>query len=215
LECGDDYFIENYNAFNIDGDDFLREIMLQTPAEESENGSVTVNGGVEVVENMVKSNDSNSTVSKKQEQEQQGLKSKKVVVPRRCSSPTSYILSFDNSTMIPATPEPCVNLEAGKRDYCSNSDYSKKNKRNLESSEKDEIMKINKNQGVKKTRSSSQCVDHIMAERKRRQELTERFIALSATIPGLSKVNTMFTFWISKMFYKYNSVDNCGALDMQ
>jgi hypothetical protein len=199
LECGDDYFIENYNAFNIDGDDFLREILLQTPAEESENGSVTVNGGVEVVENMVKSNDSNSTVSKKQEQEQQGLKSKKVIVPRRCSSPTRYILSFDNSTMIPATPEPCVNLEAGKRDYCSNSDYSKKNKRNLESSEKDEIiMKINKNQGVKKARSSSQCVDHIMAERKRRQELTERFIALSATIPGLSKVNTMFTFWILK-----------------
>jgi hypothetical protein len=193
LECGDDYFIENYNAFNIDGDDFLREILLQTPAEESENGSVTVNGGVEVVENMVKSNDSNSTVSKKQEQEQQGLKSKKVIVPRRCSSPTRYILSFDNSTMIPATPEPCVNLEVGKRDYCSNSDYSKKNKRNLESSEKDEIiMKINKNQGVKKARSSSQCVDHIMAERKRRQELTERFIALSATIPGLSKTKLQY-----------------------
>jgi hypothetical protein len=221
LECGDDYFIENYNDFNIDGDDFLREILLQTPLEESEKGSVTVNvnGGDEVVGNMMKSNSSNSIVSQiqeqQQQQQQQGLKSKKVVVPRRSSSPTSYILSFDNSTMIPATPEPCVNLEAGKRDYCSNSDYSKKNKRNLESSEKDETMKINKNQGVKKTRSSSQCVDHIMAERKRRQELTERFIALSATIPGLSKVNTMFTFRISKMFYKYNSVDNCGGLDMQ
>ncbi|WJX48744.1 hypothetical protein P8452_35268 [Trifolium repens] len=194
LECGDDYFIENYNDFNIDSDDFLREILLQTPLEESEKGSVTVNvnGGDEVVGNMMKSNSSNSIVSQIQEQQQQeqGLKSKKVVVPRRCSSPTSYILSFDNSTMIPATPEPCVNLEVGKRDYCSNSDYSKKNKRNLESSEKDEIiMKINKNQGVKKARSSSQCVDHIMAERKRRQELTERFIALSATIPGLSKTD--------------------------
>ncbi|XP_016177509.2 transcription factor bHLH18 [Arachis ipaensis] len=32
-------------------------------------------------------------------------------------------------------------------------------------------------------------MDHIMAERKRRQELTERFIALSATIPGLTKTD--------------------------
>lgn len=29
---------------------------------------------------------------------------------------------------------------------------------------------------------------HIMAERKRRQQLTQSFIALSATIPGLNKV---------------------------
>ncbi|GAU33118.1 hypothetical protein TSUD_259690 [Trifolium subterraneum] len=194
MECGDDYLLEKYSAVNIDGDDFLREILLQTPEQslmysESENGSVTVNinGDVEVVENMVKSNSSNSIMS--QEQEQQGLKSKEVVVPRRCSSPTTYILSFDNSTMIPATPEPCVNLETGKRDYCSKSDYSKKNKR---SSEKAEIMKISKTQGVKKARSGSQCVDHIMAERKRRQELTERFIALSATIPGLSKVKYIY-----------------------
>jgi hypothetical protein len=95
--------------------------------------------------------------------------------------------------MIPATPEPCVNLEAGKRDYCSKSDYSKKNKRSSESSsEKGEIMKISKNHGVKKARSGSQCIDHVMAERKRRQELTERFIALSATIPGLSKVKYIY-----------------------
>nr|KYP42826.1 Transcription factor bHLH25 [Cajanus cajan] len=45
------------------------------------------------------------------------------------------------------------------------------------------------NQGAKKVRSSSQTVDHIMAERRRRQELTERFIALSATIPGLNKTD--------------------------
>ncbi|XP_045830034.1 transcription factor bHLH18-like isoform X1 [Trifolium pratense] len=190
MECGDDYFMEKYNAVNIDGDDFLREILLQTPEQslmnsESENGSVTVNvnGDVDVAGNMVKSNSSNSIVSQKQEQ-QQRLKSKKVDVPRRSSSPTTYILSFDNSTMVPATPEPCVNLEGGKRDYCSKSDYSKKNKQSSE------IKKTNtKNQGVKKARSGTQCVDHVIAERKRRQQLTERFIALSATIPGLSKTD--------------------------
>ncbi|XP_054782356.1 transcription factor bHLH25-like isoform X2 [Prosopis cineraria] len=42
---------------------------------------------------------------------------------------------------------------------------------------------------TKKTRSSSETLDHIMAERKRRQELTEKFIALSATIPGLKKID--------------------------
>ncbi|KEH28663.1 helix loop helix DNA-binding domain protein [Medicago truncatula] len=169
LDCGDDYFI---------GDDFLQDILLQTPPQslmysESENNSVTVNvnGGVEFVGNMIKSNSSNSIVSQQhqpQEQEQEhGLKSKKV--PRRSSSPKTYILSFDNSTMIPATP-------------------NYKNKRSHESNQKSE-MKINQQNGVKRGRSSSQCIDHIMAERKRRQELSEKFIALSATIPGLSKTD--------------------------
>ncbi|KAJ1399441.1 Myc-type, basic helix-loop-helix [Sesbania bispinosa] len=46
-----------------------------------------------------------------------------------------------------------------------------------------------KQQNNKKCRSSSEVNDHIMAERKRRQQLTERFIALSATIPGLKKTD--------------------------
>ncbi|KAK4252955.1 hypothetical protein QN277_011078 [Acacia crassicarpa] len=41
----------------------------------------------------------------------------------------------------------------------------------------------------KKTRSSSETANHIMAERRRRQQLSERFIALSATIPGLKKMD--------------------------
>ena len=44
--------------------------------------------------------------------------------------------------------------------------------------------------GTKKARSSSEALDHIMSERKRRQEMTEKFIALSATIPGLKKVSS-------------------------
>ncbi|KAJ1439613.1 Myc-type, basic helix-loop-helix [Sesbania bispinosa] len=49
-----------------------------------------------------------------------------------------------------------------------------------------------KQQTNKKCRSSSEVNDHIMAERKRRQQLTERFIALSATIPGLKKTDKAY-----------------------
>ncbi|KAL5072423.1 hypothetical protein RYX36_011407 [Vicia faba] len=183
LDCGDDYLIDNLDldTINIDSDDFLREILLETPqslnCSESENDSVAIdiNGGVDVVNNMVISNSSNSIISEKQEQEQS-----KNVGGQSCL-PKTFILSFDNSTIVPVTSEPRVNLEA-KRDS--------KNKGKRECSEKGEMMmKINEEKGRKKGRKSSQCNDHIMAERKRRQELTERFIALSATIPGLSKVD--------------------------
>ncbi|KAF7826655.1 transcription factor bHLH18-like [Senna tora] len=40
-----------------------------------------------------------------------------------------------------------------------------------------------------RTRTSAETIHHIMAERKRRQNLTQKFIALSATIPGLKKID--------------------------
>lgn len=46
-------------------------------------------------------------------------------------------------------------------------------------------------QGTKRLNPStrlSQTQDHIMAERKRREKLSQRFIALSAIVPGLKKV---------------------------
>jgi len=46
----------------------------------------------------------------------------------------------------------------------------------------------------KRVRSSWEIQGHIMSERKRRQEMAERFIALSATIPGLKKVSPCFFF---------------------
>lgn len=39
------------------------------------------------------------------------------------------------------------------------------------------------------SRTSVQAQDHVMAERKRRERLTQRFIALSTLIPNLKKVN--------------------------
>ncbi|KAM7516390.1 hypothetical protein LguiA_005973 [Lonicera macranthoides] len=48
-------------------------------------------------------------------------------------------------------------------------------------------------QGMKKanarTRPPSQTYDHIIAERKRREQLSQRFVALSAIVPGLKKMD--------------------------
>lgn len=95
------------------------------------------------------------------------------------SSNKSYILSFDKSNVIPAsteaipkheesstTPELCSTKRMRSSEICNN---------NVESR--------------KKTRNCLESANHIMAERRRRQQLTERFIALSATIPGLKKVS--------------------------
>ncbi|KAK7294045.1 hypothetical protein RJT34_16928 [Clitoria ternatea] len=55
------------------------------------------------------------------------------------------------------------------------------------SNELEEI--IRGNGGKKRARTSSETLCHIMSERKRRQEISQKFIALSATIPGLKKID--------------------------
>ncbi|KAJ1415467.1 Myc-type, basic helix-loop-helix [Sesbania bispinosa] len=45
------------------------------------------------------------------------------------------------------------------------------------------------NRKSKRCRSSSQIQDHIIAERKRRENLTKLFIALSAVVPGLKRMD--------------------------
>lgn len=47
------------------------------------------------------------------------------------------------------------------------------------------------------TRNPSHAQDHIIAERKRREKLSQRFIALSAIVPGLKKVYLICTFFLS------------------
>ena len=96
--------------------------------------------------------------------------------PSTSTAPTTYILSFDDSTVVAATPE----NYSGKRPYHEQAP----SKGVVEKHE----FEPKANQ-TRKGRSSSETLDHIMAERKRRRELTERFIALSATIPGLKKVS--------------------------
>ncbi|OIW09057.1 hypothetical protein TanjilG_16284 [Lupinus angustifolius] len=107
------------------------------------------------------------------------------------STPKSYILSFDNSTIIPATPEPILGDEKiiGICSSKSNNSPLSTRKRTLENRNIEPKPKANNFQEGKKNRSDSKTMDHIIAERKRRQELTEKFIALSATIPDLKKTD--------------------------
>nr|KYP56768.1 Transcription factor bHLH25 [Cajanus cajan] len=92
------------------------------------------------------------------------------------SSATTYILSFEKSAaLLPADPDSCSAW-----------------KENSQSQLLKEILPLPSsrvNQGTKKTRSASESLDHLMSERNRRQELTRKFIALAATIPGLKKMD--------------------------
>jgi hypothetical protein len=75
------------------------------------------------------------------------------------STPRTFILSFDKSTIIPATATP-------ESEEVPRTKSRSSNKRSLEPKAKAS------NQSGKKSRSGSQCLDHIMAERKRRLELS-------------------------------------------
>lgn len=101
------------------------------------------------------------------------------------SAPTTYILSFDKSTaLLPSDNqhEPCW------KDVSQTQTQSQLGKHPRDSLP---LSSSRSNQGsTKKSRSASETLDHIMSERNRRQELTRKFIALSATIPGLKKVST-------------------------
>ncbi|KAF8092152.1 hypothetical protein N665_0423s0037 [Sinapis alba] len=52
-------------------------------------------------------------------------------------------------------------------------------------------------------RSQSNAQDHIMAERKRREKLTQRFVALSALVPGLKKMDKASVLGDAEKHIKY------------
>ncbi|CAL0325937.1 unnamed protein product [Lupinus luteus] len=179
----DDIFLEK--CYNEDDDEFLREILLEQPPFSLENETnhssfhssptttvvaattAIIDGGV--IPSMVVSNEH---VGEKR--------------PSNTLTPRTCILSFGDSTMKPITHEHQNNYEHLLEEEKPSS--NNRNKRRFGESRPRE--RVNKNQvGGKKETNSSQTLDHIMAERKRRQDLTERFIALSATIPGLNKTD--------------------------
>lgn len=168
MDCGNDFSGKCHGTHD---DEFLRDILLQQPPAAFSSESESDHSFRPVVQNTTITNDGAVKSNSSQ------ISSKR---PRPLSTPRTYILSFDNSTMVPATPE--------TRPRSSNNSPLPA-KRALESPGP---VARRPNQGAKKIRTSSQTIDHIMAERRRRQDLTERFIALSATIPGLSKVINSF-----------------------
>lgn len=120
--------------------------------------------------------------------------SQSLVVQKKLQ-PRTFILSFDNSTILPASATSERGTHSNSKSS-NNSALSSKRKRNLEKNHVNLEPKLpsTTTQRGKKNRSDSQTTDHVMAERKRRQDLTEKFIALSATIPGLKKVMGLIPF---------------------
>ena len=72
------------------------------------------------------------------------------------------------------------------------SNYCEQLVHSLSSSKRTLNFEARGSQGTKRGRSASEKQEHIMSERKRRQEMAERFIALAAIIPGLKKVSSLF-----------------------
>ncbi|CAK8539585.1 unnamed protein product [Lathyrus sativus] len=56
--------------------------------------------------------------------------------------------------------------------------------------------------GTSKTRNTTQAKEHVMAERKRREKLTRSFIALSAILPGLKKMDKASVLGDAIMYMK-------------
>ncbi|XP_052479369.1 transcription factor bHLH19 isoform X3 [Gossypium raimondii] len=87
------------------------------------------------------------------------------IPPKAASSSSSHIISFDNSNSSP----PDISQH-----YCGlDRDLKRKNE-------------VSKRVGSS-TRAPLYAQDHVIAERKRREKLSQRFISLSALIPGLKK----------------------------
>ncbi|CAL0324174.1 unnamed protein product [Lupinus luteus] len=175
MEMEEGNLFDQCNKSSLDDHEFVLGKFLQHSglSSESESLSPPNNGGsclsfedTTTISNnhvklMTKSTSSNSIAS-------QHVPHK--VVTANVTSPKSYVLSFDESNVVAATKE----LGNGRKHEGNKSDQSKGD---------------NRTGSIRKSRNSSETMDHIMAERKRRQELTERFIALSATIPGLKKID--------------------------
>ncbi|CAI8589039.1 unnamed protein product [Vicia faba] len=90
--------------------------------------------------------------------------------PKPSSSYSSpQLISFEHFNATPVISNKLFNLEKGckeNKDSASNYDI-----------------------GVNQTRNTTQAKEHVLAERKRREKLTRSFIALSAILPGLKKMD--------------------------
>ncbi|KAL5061523.1 hypothetical protein RYX36_023260 [Vicia faba] len=118
-------------------------------------------------------------------------------------TPSQYLLSFENSSV-----EPSPNNSA----IATSSSIMNPKTTTLNQNESSELPKL-VNKTTKKRRSASEIQDHIIAERKRRQVIAERFIALSATIPGLKKTDKLYILeeainYVKQLKEKIKELDN-------
>lgn len=131
--------------------------------------------------------------------------------PCSASNSTSQIISFDNSTNSSSLPPPHPHPHNSNYLYALDSSVVIKPKSEtitLSTNDNLDFSTLISHQNPKAplptiTRNSIQAQDHVMAERKRREKLSQRFIALSAILPGLKKV---FYLFINAPYYVCTSV---------
>ncbi|KAK7261979.1 hypothetical protein RIF29_28306 [Crotalaria pallida] len=184
----------NKNYF--DDEEFLRNIMNH-PFETTIPDATTTSGTILGQNNMMMMKNNYSSIIT---QQQYGAQNPTITT----TTPTTYILSFDKAT----TTTTIGDDHHPNNYYCSATGWKDVSVPKLGSSHNNNNNNDNNNnnnaaieslplsssrgscqQGTKKSRSASETIDHIMSERNRRQELTKKFIALSATIPGLKKMD--------------------------
>ncbi|QCE12443.1 transcription factor NAI1-like isoform X2 [Vigna unguiculata] len=167
--------MEDYDAVlsesnvSFDEQQFLREILEEPQNLSPSNSSVSFDEAIG--DTLHKSYSSNSIKSLKTSSSSYG------------SAATRYLLSFDTSTAEPITDhkhgssvQGCCSKKRGGGAVVK------------DGAEFEAVMA----QPRKRVRRSCETQHHIMAERKRRQELTGSIIALSATIPGLKRMDKAY-----------------------
>lgn len=108
------------------------------------------------------------------------------------SSSSSHLISFD------AKPKNEVGSNGDVNVFPSSTSQSPKFEQGLKSS--------TTAVAAASRRSAIHAHDHVLAERKRREKLSQRFIALSALVPGLKKVltpPTLILFSIKKIIINF------------
>ncbi|KAL3005304.1 hypothetical protein AAZX31_08G212800 [Glycine max] len=201
-----DFFNQSHNhkieSLDHDEDQIFREIMHQ-PVFSSDSDthlpskiqSKSIHGGVSSGYNtytvLANNKSNNSNLAMKSNTSNFIFSSQLHAPPEKLpatasTSPTAYILSFDDSTVVAATRQNYGEKQPYHQEVVLGSGGACLPSKGV--SEGHDFEPKAK-PTTKRSRSSAETLVHIMTERKRRRELTERFIALSATIPGLKKID--------------------------
>ncbi|CAN6587308.1 unnamed protein product [Malus baccata var. baccata] len=121
-----------------------------------------------------------------------------IIAAKASSSSSSHLISFENSNSSPPTTSQQYNGLDCKVIKPKNVVEYSNGKLNLpalisQGSYDTQTCSPKHGQGIKRaatvTRSPLHAQDHVLAERKRREKLSQRFIALSALLPGLKKMD--------------------------
>lgn len=129
----------------------------------------------------------------------------KITVPRASSSASSHLISFDNSNSSAYGCLDCTTTVKPKNEVQGSGANLNSIPTLISQGNSYDPQTCSPNraygQGIKRaatvTRSPLHAQDHVLAERKRREKLSQRFIALSALVPGLKKVINLHPFTYS------------------